>query len=100
MDEKLAQKKVNDFEDVCFRLTNIFAAKNRDYGDSFSKSFDQWGLVTTCVRLGDKFNRLCSFAENKEMRVKNESVIDTLMDAANYCIMTILELENNKEETK
>ena len=91
--EKQHQHKVNAFEDITIRLRNLYEAKNRDYHDSFGQSFEKWGLPMSCIRLGDKLNRLESFATAKEMQVKDESVKDTLMDMANYAIMTLVELE-------
>lgn len=91
--EKQHQQKVNAFEDVTIALLNLFEAKNRDYNDSFGQSFAKWGLPMSCIRLGDKLNRLESFAQGKDMKVKDESVKDTLRDLANYAIMTLVELE-------
>ena len=34
----------------------------------------------------------------QEAEVKDESIIDTLMDLANYSIMTIIELENMEKK--
>lgn len=90
--EKLHQEKVNAFEDVTITLRNLYDAKNRDYGDSFGQSFRKWGLPMSCIRLNDKLNRLESFAKNKDMHVNDEKVEDTLMDLANYAIMTLVEL--------
>lgn len=99
--EKQHQKKVNAFEDVTIVLRNLYDKKNRDYNDSFGQSFQKWGLPMSCIRLGDKLNRLESFAQDKEILVQDESVTDTLMDLANYAIMTLVELnqaKQNKEE--
>jgi hypothetical protein len=90
--EKEHQQKVNAFEDVTISLRNLYEAKNMDYNDSFGQSFEKWGLPMSCIRLGDKLNRLESFAQGKDMKVKDESVRDTLMDLANYAIMTLVEL--------
>ena len=90
--EKEHQKKVNAFEDVTITLRKLYEAKNMDYNDSFGQSFEKWGLPMSCIRLGDKLNRLESFAQGKDMKVKDESVRDTLMDLANYAIMTLVEL--------
>ena len=99
MDNRTMQEKVDRFEDICFRLRDLYEKKNKDYGDSFSKSFQDWGLPMSCIRLTDKLNRLSSFARNADIQVKDESVVDTLMDLANYSIMTIMELEGgNKDE--
>ena len=98
--EKQHQQKVNTFEDITIGLRNLYEAKNRDYNDSFGQSFAKWGLPMSCIRLGDKLNRLESFAQGKDMQVKDESVKDTLRDLANYAIMTLIELElaDKKEE--
>lgn len=95
--EKAHQTKVNTFEDITIQLRNLYDAKNRDYGDSFGQSFEKWGLPMSCIRLGDKLNRLESFAQKKEMKVNDEKVEDTLMDLANYAIMTLVELNTKKE---
>ena len=91
--EKKHLAKVNAFEDVAITLRNLYDAKNRDYNDSFGQSFQKWGLPMSCIRLGDKLNRLESFAQGKDMKVKDEGVRDTLMDLANYAIMTLVELD-------
>lgn len=98
--EKQHIQKVNAFEDVTIELRNLFDAKNKDYNDSFGQSFRKWGLPMSCIRLGDKLNRLDSFAMGKDMQVADEKVEDTLMDLANYAIMTLIEIKmaKNKEE--
>ena len=91
--EKEHQMKVNAFEDVTIDLRNLYDSKNMDYNDSFGQSFKKWGLPMSCIRLGDKLNRLESFAQGKDIKVHDESVKDTLRDLANYAIMTLVELE-------
>ena len=46
------------------------------------------------IRLGDKFNRFKNLSRNTTQEVNDESLRDTLIDLANYAIMTILEMEN------
>lgn len=94
--EKQHQSKVNAFEDVTIALRNLYDAKNRDYGDSFGKSFQEWGMPMACIRLTDKLNRLCALTKSGEQRVQDESIEDTLRDLANYSIMTLIELERRK----
>ena len=77
-------------------MANMYEAKNNDYGNSFSDMFNEFGLTSSIIRLSDKLNRLKSL-NTKEAMVKDESIIDTLMDLANYSIMTIVELENKGE---
>ena len=85
-------------EAICQELNDLYDRKNRDYGDSYHESWLDFGLPMADIRLGDKFRRLKSFAKNHEMLVKDESVRDTLMDMANYAIMTIMEIDRAKEE--
>ena len=96
--EKQHQAKVNAFEDVTIELRNLYDAKNRDYGDSFGKSFEEWGLPMSCIRISDKLNRLKSFAKGQEMQVHDEGIKDTLMDLANYAIMTLVEMNTTEKE--
>lgn len=96
--EKEHQIRVNAFEDVTTELRNIYDAKNRDYGNSFSESFREEGMAMVRIRIGDKFNRLKNLTRGAQQRVKDESVRDTLLDLANYAIMTIMELDNQSTE--
>ena len=77
------------FDDVLSVLKGIYDRKNADYGNSFDKSLDEFGLVASVVRMSDKMERIKSLA-NKEAEVKDESIEDTLIDLANYAIMTVL----------
>lgn len=85
LDSKLPEDK---FSKICDKLHSIYLAKNHDYGDSFDQSLKEFGIVAALVRMNDKFNRLKSLS-NKEAEV-NESIDDTLLDLANYCIMTYM----------
>lgn len=90
------EKKVKEFVSICREMADLYAAKNWDYGDSFGKSFEEWGLPMSCIRLTDKLNRLISFGRGQDMKVNDEGVKDTLMDLANYAIMTLIELRKEK----
>lgn len=78
---------------ICDKLGKMFSSKNKDYGDSFHKSFEEYGLLSSVIRMSDKLNRLKSFAKNDDLSVKDESIRDTLLDLANYAIMTVVELD-------
>ena len=91
-------------------MAETYEKKNHDYGDSFSKSLDKFGLVASVVRMGDKMNRIESLI-NKSIQnpaypsvsvkdvnlVKDESIKDTLLDLANYAIMTVMWMDNQKK---
>lgn len=86
LDDSLAYK------DVYMQLNQIYSDKNHDYGDSFGETFEELGAISAVTRITDKINRLDSLM-TKEQKVKDESILDTLIDLANYCIMTLIELE-------
>jgi len=77
--------------EICKELNELYRVKNHDYGDSFGETFDKLGIISAVTRITDKVNRLQSLC-TKEQLVNDEKIEDTLMDAANYCIMTLIEL--------
>lgn len=85
---------------VIFReMLETYKAKNADYGDSFSKSFKEFGLTAPVVRMSDKLERLKTLSK-ADARVKDESIRDTLIDLANYAIMTVVALEAEEAKIK
>ena len=92
--------RVQKHKELCEQLNETYARKNSDYGNSFGETFDKLGIISAITRISDKYNRLCALATKpeEERKVKDESITDTLLDMANYCIMTVIELhkdENN-----
>ena len=81
--------------DITKNMTKTYISKNHDYGNSFEKSLDEFGIVASVVRLGDKMNRIKSLIKKKNL-VTNESIEDTLLDMANYGIMTVMWLNKSK----
>lgn len=90
------QRKVNLFEDVTLKMRDLYDRKNRDYQDSYGKSFEEEGMAAFRIRGGDKMNRIKALSRTNEQHVKDESLEDSLLDLANYCIMTLIELELNR----
>lgn len=83
------------FKSIVDQMYKTYVAKNHDYGNSFDKSLDKFGLVASTVRLGDKMNRIESLQGKANM--VPESIRDTLLDMANYAIMTVMWLDNQKK---
>ena len=79
------------------KLTKVYVAKNKDYGDSFSQSLDKFGIIASLVRMGDKMNRIDSLYDKPTTEV-DESLVDSLEDLANYAIMTAIWLEKQVED--
>lgn len=84
--------KAEKHEKICQKLNEIYKAKNHDYGDSFGDTFNKLGIISAVTRITDKVGRLQTLSTKKQ-EVKDESIKDTLMDLANYSIMTLIELE-------
>lgn len=66
-----------------------FVKKNYDYGDSFFESIHLFGVIASTIRIGDKINRLISLTSGKVQKIKDESILDTIMDIGVYALMTL-----------
>lgn len=86
--------------EICEEINDLYARKNHDYGDSFHQTFVEEGMAMVRIRLGDKFNRFKTLSRNEEQKVNDESIRDTLIDLANYAIMTVLEMEVANHDEK
>ena len=58
------------------QLQETLLTKNHDYGNSFSKSIEEYGNVVMCIRIGDKLNRLKTLVRGQEQQVSDESITD------------------------
>ena len=90
---------IEKFEKITQAMLEIYKVKNANYGSSFDKSLDEDGLIVSKIRIGDKFNRFVSLLKKDSMGTVDESIYDTLLDLANYAILTIMWLENKEEES-
>jgi hypothetical protein len=91
------------------KLLAITKKKNADYagkgGDAFNNftRVEALGIATTeqgfVTRMTDKLSRIISFMQNGELQVKDESVEDTLLDLANYCVLMAGYLKSKKDAT-
>lgn len=91
---------------ACEKMTAITRAKNSDYTGLASSPFANFERVETLgitdtergflVRMADKFSRITSFVQKGVLEVKDESVEDTLLDLANYCILMAARIESKR----
>lgn len=86
------------FKKITDRMLDTYSRKNHDYGNSFDQSLDKWGLTVSAIRLGDKLNRFESYVKNGSFTVNDEGVEDTLLDLANYAIMTVIYLNKENDD--
>ena len=89
---------VRKHSDTCAKLNAIYSQKNKAYGNSFGETFKKLGIISAVTRIADKYNRLANLATNPNIDQGDESIKDTLLDMANYCIMTYMELDRNEKD--
>ena len=100
---KLSGDVMNKYDrhmEICKKLNEIYKKKNHDYGDAFSESYGKYGAVMPIIRLEDKLNRFRNLVMNGNVEVKTESMEDTLLDLANYAIMTVIEIESRERNNE
>lgn len=85
--------KVDIHKKICEELNALYARKNADYGDSFTRNYNEFGIVYPIMHFQEKLDRLKSLM-TKDAQVADESITDTLMDLANYSIMTLVEMRH------
>ncbi len=88
--------KAEQHAGICLELNKTYQKKNHDYGDSFADTYQKLGLISAVTRITDKVNRITALCTKRdaERQVLDESIEDTLLDTANYCIMTVMEMRN------
>ena len=102
------QEYIDYHADACERMKAITKAKNDDYTGGSVDPFanfnmvEHFGVATTAagmfIRMTDKFSRIASFLKQGVLSVKDESIEDTLLDLANYCIIMAAHIKSLKEK--
>lgn len=86
-------------KEFCDKLHKLYVAKNRDYGDSFQKVRKEYPEAIA-IRLMDKLERIKQLLKghcDSTRQVSDESIEDTLLDLANYCLLELVERRNDSE---
>lgn len=83
---------VVSFTEKIEKIVQLYAKKNKDYGNAFHYSFNKRGPVAMLSRLDEKMYRLDTIVKNGETAVEDETVMDTLLDIAAYAIMGAVEI--------
>ena len=90
---------VQRFDHIQVEMRDTFKSKNADYGNSFSQLYQEFGdngIITAAVQISHKYHRFMNLIKGAPAKV-NESLRDTLLDLANYCILTVMELDKAEE---
>ena len=88
--------KIERHKELLDNLHTLYVTKNHDYGDSVHDTYMKYGITSFLVRLEDKLNRARTISR-KEQLIKDEKLMDTLLDMANYAILAVMELEEESE---
>lgn len=91
---------VQRFGRIQVEMCDTFKSKNADYGNSFSQLYQEFGdngIITAAVQISHKYHRFMNLIKGTPAKV-NESLRDTLLDLANYCVLTVMELDKAAEK--
>lgn len=69
-------------------LHKMLVSKNIDYGNSFDKGIERFGLTGAVIRLYDKLNRLVNL-DGDDGEVVGEASLDTMRDVIGYLMLTL-----------
>ena len=94
---ELVDEQVEAFTSIVKEMTELYAKKNHDYGNSFDEGCDKIGTGYPLGRLLDKMNRLIACMGKEDKMQINESIEDTLTDLACYSVMTLSYLRRKKK---
>ena len=79
---------VVDFSWTIKELHKMLVSKNIDYGNSFDKGIERFGLTGAVIRLYDKLNRLVNL-DGDDGEVVGEASLDTMRDVIGYLMLTL-----------
>ena len=77
-----------NFEAIADEMADTYVKKNAMYGNSFENLLHQLGEVSGVTQIAHKSNRLISLVQGTDNNA--ESMRDTLVDLANYCVMQLM----------
>lgn len=87
--------KIDIHKNLCDLMHTTYKNKNSDYGDSFARVRAKYPTAIL-IRLHDKLNRLETLMTGTTQKVSDESIDDTLLDLANYCLLELVERHENR----
>ena len=99
-----------EFFSLIKQMCDTFLAKNSDYAGSdaadMMKNFmacQEFGIKMSdgiATRMSDKIMRMQNLMRTRTQKVKDESLIDTVVDLANYCLLLTIALKREGPKLK
>lgn len=111
LNKSMTKDEYFEFHDeFCQKMRTVTQAKNSDYTGGNASPFANFTQIGSIIpnakaieigfltRMSDKMSRVGSYISKGELSVKDESVIDTLHDLANYCALFAGYLEDGRRQ--
>ena len=86
-------------KDLLNFIENLYVTKNNAYGNSFTKMYEDIGLLSAATQIAHKYHRFINLARSRENGVTQEyeDIRDTLIDMSNYCLLAVMELDKQEK---
>ena len=99
MIEKTLEDVSNEkgYDAVLKEMKDTYERKNSDYGNSFEKTLNEFGLTPGIAQIHHKFERVKQLVKSPDAKV-NESMRDSLLDMCNYIAMTVAWMDKEGKE--
>ena len=75
-------------------IKDTLIERGTKYDDAFHKTWKEWGLDVTRIQLTIKLCRLKNLECNRE---NFDTIRDTLIDIAGYCILSLIEIDKERK---
>jgi len=75
-------------------IKSTLTQRGTQYDDAFHKTWNEWGLDASRLVLMFKLNRLRNLEYNED---NLGAIQDTLIDIAGYCVLSLIEIDREKE---
>ena len=95
--EKDVNKSNHGYDAVLKEMKDTYDRKNSDYGNSFEKALDEFGIIPGIGQIYHKFERVKKMVKSPNAKV-NESMRDSLLDMCNYIAMTVAWMDKEGKE--
>jgi len=95
--EPTKEEQRNAHKNLLNYIENLYVTKNNAYGNSFSRLYEEVGILSAATSIGHKYHRFINLAKNGEENFGYEGLRDTLVDMANYCLLAVMELDKQEK---
>lgn len=87
---------VEQFRDILKGMGDLYEKKNADYGGAIEKAIHEFGYIYSACMLFNKLERFRNLIKKDDFEGEvGESLVDTLLDLANYAVETARVMQND-----